>query len=275
MVEKRAEGDQQRLFLDLRSVVRGGGATGLLAFEFHPGFGKDRRYYLKYQIQESGRISTIVEERRFAEDLVRDSGEPPRLLLKIPSVTQDHNGGAMAFGPDGFLYIGMGDTGPQRDPQGHGQDMSILLGKILRIDVDRQENGRPYAIPHDNPFIGREGVRPEIWASGFREPWRMSFDPVTSDLWLGDVGQDQFEEVGIIRAGENHGWNVFEGGNAFSDRYRREAATYTPPVFSYPHRLGVSVTGGFVYRGAQAPQMEGWYIFRRLRIAPTLGAPTS
>jgi putative heme-binding domain-containing protein len=261
IVEKRVDGDQQRLFLDLRSTVRGGGATGLLAFDFHPGFGKDCRYYLKYQIQESGWISTIIEERRFAADLMNDSGEAPRTLLKIPGVTQDHNGGSMTFGPDGFLYIGMGDTGPQRDPQGHGQDMSLLLGKLLRIDVNREEGGRPYAIPADNPYIGREGIRPEIWASGFREPWRISFDSHSRDLWLGDVGQDQFEEVDIVRSGENHGWNVFEGGNAFSDWYRRDNATYTPPVFSYPHRLGVSVTGGFVYRGKQAPRMEGWYVF--------------
>jgi hypothetical protein len=233
----------------------------LLAFDFHPGFGKDRRYYLKFQIQENGRISTIVEERRFGADLNSDSGEAPRMLLKIPGVTQDHNGGSMAFGPDGFLYIGMGDTGPQRDPQGHGQDMSLLLGKLLRIDVNREEGGLPYAIPADNPFTGRTGVRPEIWASGFREPWRISFDSVTRDLWLGDVGQDQFEEVDIVRSGENHGWNVFEGGNAFSERYRSDNATYTPPIFSYPHSLGVSVTGGFVYRGKQAPRMEGWYVF--------------
>jgi putative heme-binding domain-containing protein len=261
VVERRSDGDQQRLFLDLRAIVRGGGATGLLAFDFHPSFGKDRRYYLKYQIQESGRISTIVEERRFSEDLRNDSGEAPRMLLKIPGVTQDHNGGSMAFGPDGYLYIGMGDTGPQRDPQGHGQDMSLLLGKLLRIDVNRGEGDRPYAIPADNPYLGREGVRPEIWASGFREPWRISFDSLTRDLWLGDVGQDQFEEVDIVRSGENHGWNVFEGGHAFSERYRNDKATYTPPVFSYPHRLGVSVTGGFVYRGEQAPRMKGWYVF--------------
>jgi len=261
IVEKRVDGDRQRLFVDLRSVVRGGGATGLLGFAFHPGFGKDRRYYLKYQVQENGKISTIVDERRFAEDLMSDSGEPPRRILKIPGVTQDHNGGSISFGPDGYLYIGMGDTGPQRDPQGHGQDMSLLLGKLLRIDVDRQLEGLPYAIPADNPFVGRDGIRPEIWASGFREPWRISFDAVTHDLWLGDVGQDQYEEVGIVRIGENHGWNVFEGGNAYSDRYRKDAVSYTPPVFSYPHRIGVSVTGGYVYRGKKAPVMEGWYVF--------------
>jgi hypothetical protein len=211
-------------------------------------------------VAEGGQIFTLLVERRFSADFNSDSGEAPRQLLRIPCATQDHTGGALEFGPDGFLYLGMGDTGPQRDPQGHGQDLTLLLGKILRIDVDRAENGRPYAIPPDNPFHSRDGARPEIWAYGFREPWRFSFDALTQDLWVGDVGQDRIEEVGIVRAGENHGWNVFEGFELFSDRYRREGERYVAPVFSYPHRLGVSITGGFVYRGQRAPAMRGWYI---------------
>ena len=261
IVEKKAGGDVRLPFLDLRSVVRAGGATGLLSMAFHPKFPQDLRYFLKYQIVEQGRISTLIVERRFAKDLSGDSGEPPRELLKIPSVTQDHNGGCVAFGPDGYLYVGMGDTGPQRDPQGHGQDMSLLLGKLLRIDIDHQENGLPYAIPVDNPFREVAGARPEIWALGFREPWRFSWDSLTKDLWLGDVGQDRFEEVGIVRAGENHGWNVIEGFTPFSERYRKPGSVLVPPVWSYSHRLGDSVTGGFVYRGKQAPAMVGWYIF--------------
>lgn len=261
IVEKGPTGETQRPLLDLRSVVRRGGASGLLGMAFHPKFPENRKYYLKYQIEENGRISTLIVERRFSEDWKGDSGEPARQLFKIPSTTQDHQGGCLEFGPDGFLYIGMGDTGPQGDPQGHGQDMGLLLGKLLRIDVDHQEDGLPYAIPADNPFRGQAGTRPEIWAFGFREPWRFTFDSQTKDLWLGDVGQDRFEEVGIVRAGENHGWNVFEGANAFSDRYRREGTAFVPPVFSYPHRLGVSVTGGFVYRGQRAPAMRGWYVF--------------
>ena len=176
-------------------------------------------------------------------------------------MTQDHNGGSIGFGPDGFLYFGMGDTGPQRDPQGHGQDMSMLLGKLMRIDIDRTEGDLSYAVPEDNPFRGVEGVRPEIWASGFREPYRLSWDPVTKDLWVGDVGQDRIEEVGIVRRGENHGWNVYEGHHPFSERFRRTGEVYVPPVMSYSHRHGVSVTGGEVYRGKKAPKLEGWYIF--------------
>jgi glucose/arabinose dehydrogenase len=138
--------------------------------------------------------------------------------------------------------------------------MNLLLGKILRIDVDHTSDGRAYAIPKSNPFRKRAGVRPEIWASGFREPWRFSFDSKTGDLWVGDVGQNQFEEITIARAGENHGWNVFEGVTPFSETYRRTSENYIPPVFAYSHQKGVSVTGGFVYRGKRAPALNGYYI---------------
>ena len=261
LIERRAdEVDRQSSLVDLSKVVRVGGATGLLGLAFHPRFRENRKYYLKYQIDEAGRISTLVVERQFNADFTGDSGLPARPILKIASSTQDHNGGCLEFGPDGYLYLGMGDTGPQGDPQGHGQDLSLLLGKILRLDVDHADNGLPYGIPSDNPFRGQPGVRPEIWACGLREPWRFTFDPATGDLWVGDVGQDHFEEVAIVRSGENHGWNVFEGFANFSDRYRRTNATYTPPVFSYSHRHGVCVTGGYVYRGRRAPALHGWYL---------------
>src|SRR5262249_52768864 len=152
---------------------------------------------------------------------LRDSGEPSKTVLEIPVFSEIHNGGHLAFGPDGFLYIGMGDTGPQEDPRGHGQDLFTLLGKMSRIDVDHREGGRHYAIPPDNPFRDKPGARPEVWALGFREPWRFTFDRATGDLWIGDVGQGLYEEVTIARKGENHGWNVFEGFRSFSDRYAR------------------------------------------------------
>ncbi|HEX6962493.1 MAG TPA: PQQ-dependent sugar dehydrogenase [Lacipirellula sp.] len=261
LIEKRPEGDQQRLLLDLGAVIRRGGATGLLGMAFHPQFQENRKYYLKYQVLEGGRIFTIVDERQFAEHELANSGNDPRQLLKIPCVTQNHNGGCLEFGADGYLYIGMGDTGPQRDPRGHGQDLGTLLGKILRIDVDRSDADRPYAIPENNPFQDAPGAKPEIWAYGFREPWRFSFDRATNDFWVGDVGQDQYEEVAIVRAGENHGWNVFEGFAPFSSAFKKGGVTYTPPVMSYPRRLGISVTGGYVYRGRKAPAFEGRYLF--------------
>lgn len=259
LIERSAKGDTQTSMIDLTNVVRRGGATGLLGLAFHPKFRENRKYYLKYQVATDGRIATVLDERIFSSSSRREI-TPPRELMRIPSVTQDHNGGCIEFGPDGYLYLGMGDTGPQRDPQGHGQDMNLLLGKILRIDVDRSEPDRPYGIPMDNPFRDKPDAKPEIWALGFREPWRFSFDSQTGDLWVGDVGQDRIEEVGIVRVGENHGWNVFEGFDRFSERYRRTGATYIPPVFAYPHSVGVSVTGGYVYRGERAPGMKGRYI---------------
>ena len=261
-VKKDAENAQQHLLLDLSKTIRGGGATGLLGMAFHPTFANNRRYFLKYHVNEAGRITTIVEEREWKSEASVDSAvNPPRQLLKIAGTTQDHNGGCLTFGPDGYLYIGMGDSGPQEDPQGHGQDLQTMLGKILRIDVDRVDNGLAYAIPGDNPFRGNSKALPEIWAYGFREPWRFSFDSLTGDLWVGDVGQNRFEEVAIARSGENHGWNVFEGFADHSREFRSADGKYVSPVFAYPRRCGVSVTGGYAYRGQRAPHLRGWYIF--------------
>jgi len=138
--------------------------------------------------------------------------------------------------------------------------LTTFLGKMLRIDVDHAEAGKAYAIPAGNPFRNRPDARPEIWAYGFREPWRFSFDPVTGDLWVGDVGQDRVEEVAIVRRGENHGWNVYEGFEPFSNRYRREGESYTPPVFAYRRKYGNSITGGYVYRGDKQSSFYGVYI---------------
>ncbi len=261
-LERGADGFTKALFADFSAdVFNRRGPNGLLGFAFHPRFRENRRYFEKHQIIEGDAISTLIVERRASADLRTDSGEPPRPLLKIPAVTPNHTGGTIAFGPDGMLFGGMGDTGPQQDPNGHGQDLGLLLGKMLRIDVDRRDPGLAYAIPPDNPFVGRAGVRPEIWALGFREPWRFSFDRATGDLWVGDVGQDRVEEVSIVRRGENHGWNVIEGFEPFSNLRRREGETYTPPVAAYRRRYGNSVTGGFVVRGGASPMFEGVYIF--------------
>lgn len=252
--------EHQSPFLDLSGTVRVGGGSGLLSIVFHPKFAGNHRYFIKYQRMDNGRPFTIIDERQFAADFGGDSGATAKELTRIECTTTDHTGGAMEFGRDGYLYIGMGDSGPQRDPQGHGQDMQLLLGKLLRIDVDRAEAGRAYSVPKDNPFVGRPDVRPEIWASGFREPWRICFDPATDELWVGDVGQDAIEELTIARAGENHGWNVFEGFTPYSAGYRRDGARYTPPVFAYPRRYGASITAGFVYRGRRAPALVGRHI---------------
>ncbi|MFO1458351.1 MAG: PQQ-dependent sugar dehydrogenase [Verrucomicrobiota bacterium] len=261
LLEKSGTNETKTLFADLsKDVFNERGPNGLLGLALHPQFRENRRYFVKHQVFEDGKIVTTVAERRASEDLRSDSGQPERRLWSVPSTTQDHSGGCIAFGPDGYLYIGMGDTGPQQDPQGHGQDLMLHLAKMLRIDVDHTDPGLAYAIPADNPFRGRTDARPEIWAVGFREPWRFSFDRVTGDLWVGDVGQDRVEEVSIVRRGENLGWNVHEGFEPFSNRYRRDGVTYTPPVFAYRRKFGNSVTGGFVYRGDPQSPFYGVYI---------------
>lgn len=264
-LERTAGGMRRHQFLDLGGQVKIGVNWGLLCLAFHPQFASNRRYFLKYQVDEQATVKTTVVERRASEDLLRDSGAALRRLYEVQQPAFNHIGGGMAFGPDGMLYIGFGDGGSQRDPDGHGQNPRTAHGSMLRIDVDRPADGRPYSIPPDNPFLAAHksdpAILPETWAIGLREPWRFSFDAKTGDLWVGDVGQDKFEEVCRIRAGENHGWNVYEGYEPFSDEYRREGAKFSFPVFAYPHSFGVSVTGGYVYRGKRAPSFEGVYIF--------------
>jgi putative heme-binding domain-containing protein len=256
------DGTKRTLFADLLSETTPGELTGLTSVAFHPDFARNGRYFLKMHGPLGVGLPAVqILERKAAPDGLSDSGQLSKLILKVPVATGVHNGGHLTFGPDGFLYVGMGDTGPQGDPQGHGQAPGTLLGKIIRIDVDRSVGDRPYVIPTDNPFRDQPGTLPEIWALGFREPWRFSFDPQTGDLWVGDVGQGLYEEVAVVRAGENHGWNVREGFRPFSDRFAREGARYVPPVFAYHHRVGVSVTGGFVYRGRKNPALVGKYIF--------------
>src|SRR5262245_7675364 len=261
LLEKNSTNDTKTLFADVSGeLFNERGPNGLLGLAFHPRFRENRKYFLKHQVFEDAKIATVVIERQAAQNFHTDSGQPSRRLWKVVSTTQDHSGGCIQFGPDGYLYIAMGDTGPQQDPQGHGQDLTTHLAKILRIDVDHTDAGLPYAIPADNPFRGRSDARPEIWAYGFREPWRFSFDPVTDDLWVGDVGQDRVEEVAIVRRGENHGWNVYEGFEPFSNRYRNEGVTYVQPVFAYRRKYGNSVTGGYVYRGDRRSSFYGVYI---------------
>jgi len=260
-MEKTAAGEEKTVFADLtREVFSERGPNGLLDLAFHPRFRGNRKYYLKYQVFEEGKVATIVVEKKFAVDLKVDSGQPPRRVLKIVSVAEDHSGGCLQFGPDGFLYVVMGDTGPHNDPNGHAQNLQLLLGKLMRIDVDRTEGELGYAIPTDNPFHGQADARPEIWAYGFRNPWRFSFDRVTGDLWLADVGQDREEEVAIVHRGENHGWNVYEGFEPFSNQYRKEGRSFTPPVFAYKRKYGNSITGGHVYRGDKQSTFYGVYL---------------
>lgn len=251
--------ETKAIFLDVGRFMPG--TRGLLGMAFHPGFPSNRRYFIVRHVVRDGKFASVVFEGEASADLKSDSGRPLRPIIQMDAVTNVHYGGCLQFGPDGFLYIGMGDTGPQGDPEGHAQNLGLLLGKMLRIDVDHPSGGKPYAVPRDNPFVARAGVRPEIWAYGLREPWRFSFDRLTGDLWVGDVGQDLFEEVDIVRRGENYGWNVYEGFEPFSNRYRRPGETYVPPVFAWTRKYGASSTGGFVYRGNTQSSFYGVYIF--------------
>ena len=260
-IEKHADGESRAVFADLTGeVFSERGPNGLLDLAFHPGCRENRKYYLKYQVFEEGTVATVVVERQLGPDLRSDSGLPARRLIKIVSVAEDHSGGCLRFGPDGFLYFAMGDTGPHNDPSGHAQNMRLLLGKMMRIDVDHAEDRRAYAIPRDNPFRGQTGVPPEIWASGLRNPWRFCFDPLNGDLWLADVGQDRVEEVNLVRRGDNLGWSVYEGFEPFSNQYRREGRIFTLPVFAYGRKYGNSITGGFVYRADPASSFYGVYL---------------
>ncbi len=251
--------NRKKLFLDLGPAAPNEGRLSALAF--HPNFLANRKYFLFERVTVDGKMFATIVEREVSADGKTDSGREPRLILQVPQTTGAHFGGWLEFGPDGFLYMSFGDSGPQEDPNGNAQNRTIMLGKIVRVDVDRQEGDRAYSIPKDNPFVNDPGTLPEIWALGFRAPWRLSFDRITGDLWVGDVGQDRYEEVSIVQRGENHGWNVYEGFEAFSNRHRRTNESYVQPIFAYRRRYGPSVTGGYVYRADPASSFYGKYIF--------------
>ena len=182
--------------------------------------------------------------------------------MEIDQPYQNHNGGAIEFGPDGHLYIGLGDGGDRNDPHGNGQDLSTLLGSILRIDVDHPSDGKAYGIPADNPFVGTSGARPEIYAYGVRNPWRIAFDKKTGDLWAGDVGQELWEEVVIVKKGGNYGWSSREGTHAFGNRAAPDnVGDPIEPVWEYDHQIGKSITGGRVYRSSRLAQLSGKYLY--------------
>ncbi len=245
-------------FLDIVARVRSGGERGLLGLAFHPKYSQNGRYIVNYTRIQDG--ATVVAEYRVSEDPNR-SGLQEKVLLVIPQPYSNHNGGMVAFGPDGYLYIALGDGGSGGDPENRGQNPNELLGKILRIDVDRAPLQAPYAVPSDNPFA-QSGGRPEIFATGLRNPWRFSFDRATGDLWAADVGQNDWEEIDLIRLGGNYGWRIMEGTHCFKPRTGCASDGLTPPVAEYPNRHPrCSVTGGYVYRGTVLPAMRGQYVF--------------
>jgi len=247
-------------FLNIGDRLTAGGERGLLGLAFHPDYPDDPRFFVNYTDLEG---DTVVSSFSAEAGADRADGDSEVVLLRFDQPYPNHNGGALAFGPDGFLYISTGDGGAGGDPHDNGQRMDTLLGKILRIDIDTGSGDARYAIPPDNPFEDQSDALPEIWHLGLRNPWRMSFDRETGDLWIGDVGQGSWEEVDVARAGSgglNFGWNRVEGFECFEGDSCDDPA-YTPPVTAYSHDLGCSVTGGVVYRGTAQPLLQGGYVY--------------
>jgi glucose/arabinose dehydrogenase len=245
-------------FLDVSSLVVAGGEQGLLGLAFHPSFEDNGRLFVNYTDVNGDTV--IAEYRASGNQADPDSA---RVLMTFDQPFANHNGGALEFGPDGYLYIATGDGGGAGDPENNGQDLGTFLGKLLRIDVDQSSSDRQYAIPPDNPFTNRDGAAPEIWAYGLRNPWRFWFDDPTGTLWIADVGQGELEEINVSDAAEpglNYGWNVMEGTECYeSDDCVRSGKV--APVAQYGHDDGCSVTGGPVYRGRRYPDMRGGYFF--------------
>jgi uncharacterized protein (TIGR03437 family) len=246
-------------FLDIHAKTTADGERGLLGLAFPPGFAQKQRFYVDYT--DLNGDSIIAQYRMTSNPDVADPASEI-VLLKVVQPFANHNGGQIRFGPDGYLYIAFGDGGSGGDPFGNGQNLNTMLGKLLRVDVESQPG--KLLIPPDNPFATRFGARPEVWAYGLRNPWRFSFDRLTHDLWIGDVGQDLYEEVDFQPAsshgGEDYGWNIMEGLHCYN-RPTCNMQGLTLPVAEYTHDLGCSITGGFVYRGRVSPNLRGLYFY--------------
>jgi glucose/arabinose dehydrogenase len=245
-------------FLDISSRVSSGGERGLLGLAFHTRYSETGRFFVNYTDPQG---DTRISEFRVSSgnpDQADASSERELMFVRQPFA--NHNGGGLAFGNDGMLYIGLGDGGSGGDPQGNGQNLGTRLGKLLRIDVDR---GAPFAVPADNPFVGRAGALPEIWAYGLRNPWRFAFDRASGDLLIADVGQGAVEEVDLAarRGGDNFGWNVMEGSRCFRPSSGCSSQGLTLPILEYTHSQGCSITGGVVYRGCRLPGYQGTYFY--------------
>ena len=277
---------QDKPYLDVTEQVYADGECGLLGFAFHPKFAENGLFYVNCTVisgprrrvvyagkpVEQNTIQTVIGEYKVDPKAETVDAKSMRKVLTIDQPYENHNGGMIAFGPDGMLYVGMGDGGNQRDPHKNGQNLDTLLAKMLRIDVDRRDEGKGYAIPKDNPFVGKAGARPEIYAYGLRNPWRFSFDRQTGLLYAADVGEDRWEEIDLIQPGANYGWSEREGDYPFVRRPIQKGEKkpttapaphpgFASPIKAYWHDLGMSITGGNVYRGKAIPQLAGWYLY--------------
>lgn len=245
---------------------------GLLGMAFHPKYKENGQFFLYYTSNESPHLSVVSRFTVSKDDPNKADEKSEEILMRIPQPFWNHNGGTIEFGPDGYLYIALGDGGSGNDPEGNGQNLTTVLGSILRIDVDHRDGDMAYAIPKDNPFINTEipvgprgkkaKARPEIYAYGVRNIWRLSFDSKTGDLWAADVGQNLWEEINIIQKGGNYGWNVREGKHWFRPDGRDvDRKDLIDPIYEYGHDIGKSITGGTVYRGTRVPELVGKYVY--------------
>ncbi|MCR9198111.1 MAG: PQQ-dependent sugar dehydrogenase [Planctomycetaceae bacterium] len=262
--KNRRDVEQATFFLDLRGQVadwKKNNEEGFLGLAFHPEYASNGSFYVYYTSADEPRTSIVSRFQVSADDPNKADPDSEQVVMKIDQPFSNHNGGSIAFGKDGYLYIGLGDGGGRNDPLRNGQNLQTLMGSILRIDVNRQESGKGYAIPADNPFVGQENVRPEIYAYGFRNVWRMTVDRMTGDLWAADVGQDFWEEINIVKAGGNYGWSVREASYPFNNIALPENQSVVEPVWEYDHQTGKSITGGFVYRGSRIPELQGMYLY--------------
>ena len=255
-------------FLDVssRTGFTTGGETGLLGMAFHPSYAQNRRLFVNYTRNSGGQLQSVIAEfTTSSNDPNFSDGNSENILFTLNQPFSNHNGGGLGFGKDGFLYIGLGDGGSGGDPQCNGQNLNVLLGKILRIDVDSPHSpGLNYAIPSGNPFVG-QNARGEIWLSGLRNPFRFSFDSGNGNLWIGDVGQSSYEEVDLLtpqQGGANMGWNLREGTHPFSTACTQQGGPLTDPIFDYDRSQGdATVIGGHVYHGGRMPALAGTYVF--------------
>jgi glucose/arabinose dehydrogenase len=246
-------------FLDITSRVLSGGERGLLSVAFHPQYATNHFFYVYFTTQTNGDIR-IERFTTTANPEVADPASTKLIITAAHSSQSNHNGGLVAFGPDGMLYAGLGDGGGGGDPDGNGQNFNALLGSLLRLDINTTA---PYGIPADNPFVGQAGRRGEIWAKGLRNPWRWAFDAPTGLLYIADVGQGLHEEVNAVvatRGGLNYGWNVWEGLSCYNAT-TCSATGFEPPIIDYGHGPACSITGGYVYRGSAIPAIRGHYFY--------------